>query len=95
MGHRIFHRNNPLKSRSENHYKNKHISYKDVKYVQSLRMDPRTDRWSPDKKAIRKAHSGELKTIVVLMGLISNGKNVVLEKMSKMLKAPYHQQVFN
>lgn len=48
------------------------------------------------QKAIRKAHSGELKTIiVVLMGLISNGKNVVLEKMSKMLKAPYHQQVFN
>lgn len=37
----------------------------------------------------------ELKTIVVLMGLISNGKNVVVEKMSKMLKAPYHQQVFN
>lgn len=47
------------------------------------------------QKAIRKAHSGELKTIVVLMGLISNGKNVVVEKMSKMLKAPYHQQVFN
>lgn len=47
------------------------------------------------QKAIRKAHSGELETIVVLMGLISNGKNVVLEKMSKMLKAPYHQQVFN
>lgn len=34
-------------------------------------------------------------TVVVLMGLISNGKNVVVEKMSKMLKAPYHQQVFN
>lgn len=48
------------------------------------------------QKAIRKAHSGELKTIiVVLMGLISNGKNVVVEKMSKMLKAPYYQQVFN
>lgn len=47
------------------------------------------------QKAIRKAHSGELKTIVVLMGLISNGENAVVEKMSKMLKAPYHQQVFN
>lgn len=58
MGHRIFHRNNPLKSRSENHYKNKHISYKDVKYVQSLRMDPRTDRWSPDKRPSGKLTRG-------------------------------------
>lgn len=32
------------------------------------------------QKAIRKAHSGELKTIVVLMGLISNGEKCGLGK---------------
>lgn len=82
MGHRIFHRNNPLKSKICTKFKDGWIL---------------GQTYGCQTKGHQESSLGELKTtgIVVLMGLISNGKNVVVEKMSKMLKAPYNQQVFN